>query len=148
MKQRGYLKERVSKYSRIFTDLLPKGFGREIQSLMKTPIRNKKFQTKLIQFAFVYLSIVILALSYITMNLFKTYQAAKSQREQEDKQLQYWEDVLRKQPNYPDAYYKAALNAARLGEANKAFEYVDKALFYDPNFKEAEKLKEELLRLR
>lgn len=61
-------------------------------------------------------------------------------------QLDYWEDVIRAYPNYPDAYYNASYYAAKSGDARLGLRYVDSALYLDSSFEEAKELKEEILR--
>lgn len=63
-------------------------------------------------------------------------------RRREEKKLEWYEGILRKYKDFPDAYYNAALHAAKLGKKEKARGYIKKALEYDPGFTKAEELKQ------
>lgn len=56
------------------------------------------------------------------------------------RQIAYWQEVVSKYKDYRDGYYNIALLAYRLGEDNRAEEYIQKALDLDPNFKQGKEL--------
>lgn len=58
--------------------------------------------------------------------------------------LATWERVVEKHPTYPQAYYEAALHAARLNDTEKANEYVSKALLLNSNYEPAKQLQDTL----
>ena len=77
----------------------------------------------------------------------QTYQKYQSElvvRQQVKEKLIYWESVISQHPQFPVAYYEAAVYATRLSEHEKAKDFIEKALFIDPNFFEAEVLAKEL----
>lgn len=65
-------------------------------------------------------------------------------RVEASKTLNYWEDVVRKHPNFPDGFYNAAVYAAKVRETEKALIYLDKAIRLDPTFTKAMELKKRL----
>lgn len=141
-------------YYRRITELLPKVFQKNI----RLPRLSKGFKKNLrlifgsrkdvsrgMQgYGFIFLFLLFILLSYLLLNLYNTYKKTVADHAQRVEKLSYWEGVLKKHPNFVDAYYSAALEAARLKENNKAIKLLDKALFYDPLFKEAIDLKKEL----
>ncbi len=72
---------------------------------------------------------------------FNAYNTAKAQRAQELTQLKRWEKAFTKHPSYPQAYYNAAVHAARLGDTQKASDYIQKALILNENYEPAKELK-------
>ena len=59
---------------------------------------------------------------------------ATVQKEATIKELQYWEDVIGRYPDYRDAYYKAYLLSTRLSDREKAQRYAHEILRIDPLF--------------
>lgn len=82
---------------------------------------------------------------FLLFFVWQDYQGVLTTRRNELKLLEYWEVVLLSHPNYPDAYYQSSLHAARVGDKQKALEYINKALDLDPYFQRAEDLKKELI---
>ncbi len=86
----------------------------------------------------------LVALGILVTGLFLTYQAYKHVQEErlyEVSQLQRWEEALAKHDTYPQAYYNAAVHAARLGDSQKALTYLQKALVLNGNYEPAKELK-------
>lgn len=50
------------------------------------------------------------------------------------KRYDYWEDVLRSNPDYRDAHYQAALIAYQLGKTEELKRHTEKVRELDPNF--------------
>lgn len=94
---------------------------------------------------FTFLLILLPLLGYLLFQFSKEYSAVSNERVVKEKALLYWESVITKYPNLPDAYYKAAVYALGLNKKEKALEFLQKAIFLDPEFKEA-KLLEKAIR--
>lgn len=73
------------------------------------------------------------------------YQETKMERAKQVTQLETWEKAIKKHPTYPQAYYNAALYAARLGDSQKALIYIEKALSLNENYEPAKQLKKLLV---
>lgn len=123
---------KTKKYYRIFTERLPK---------------VKKIKKSLFLLLGIYLILISSFSFWYASALYSTNKSMKQQKLKEQRNLLYWEQVIAKHPNYPDAFYNAAYYAARLSQKEKAIEYVQKALYFDPNFRLAEDLKGEISRL-
>lgn len=154
MKKKVYVKKAVEQNSpkklpffyRIISDLFPKTRSR-LQAVSHYSVGNKTRFTKNISRLFIlYLLLFVAFLSYIALDLYKQHQNLKQARMQEISRFHYWEKIVVAHVNYTDAYYQAALAATRLNEKVKAVKYLDHALILDPNFKDAEKLRQELTR--
>lgn len=123
-------------YSRKITELLPNYFKKALSW------ENLSYQAS--HFALFFLIIVfIFSGIYLFLSYFQ-YQELKQKRAEAVKELVYWEDVVKKQPNSPDAYYQAAYYSVKLGDRVNAEQYLSKALVLDPDFVDAIKLQEEL----
>ncbi len=123
-------------YSRIFAAVLPQ----RIQTRFTRP----QFMQSLGIFITVFMVSFTATLGMLFYETFKDYRANMQVQQEYQESLSYWESVIAKYPQFPAAYYEAAVYAARLSENNKAREFIDKALFIDPNFFEAEVLAKEL----
>ena len=73
--------------------------------------------------------------------IFFSYKEVQQARIQELHMLKVWENAISKHPTYPQTYYNAALHAARLGDNQKALEYINKALILNENYEPARELK-------
>lgn len=124
---------KIDKYFRRFTVLLPNRIP---------PIKNLApyFSELCIIWAVILLSVLVL----ISYYLYQDWQAVQTTRNKEIQQLAYWNQVIHDQPNYPKAYYQAAIYAAQLHDFPKAFSYLQKSLFLDPNFTQAEVFAQEI----
>ena len=56
----------------------------------------------------------------------------------------YWEQVAKKNPNSPDAFFEAGSFALKLGDKKTAIKYLDKALELDPGFEKAKELSQRI----
>lgn len=151
-------------FYRIFTALLPEVkvlsiYFRKYKRLVSKSIAgvfstsrlfeaksSKKGNTYISFYLFFWIILVILSLT-VTFLGYETYMFhsdLRQKRQDAQEMLTYWEKVLLKHPNFPDAYYNAAYYAAKLFDNKKAVGYLDMALYYDPSFKKAEDLKKEI----
>lgn len=55
-----------------------------------------------------------------------------------------WESFSQKYPNYKEVYFQIAVREFELGDYQSSIKYLQKALFIDPNYQDALKLKKEL----
>lgn len=69
-----------------------------------------------------------------------------SQRKILVKELNFWNDFIAKNSNYPDAYFQASRLEYRLGDIYKAKINVEKGLVLDPNSQSGRKIEEFLNR--
>lgn len=87
---------------------------------------------------------------FIAFSGLKTYQSylqlekVKNAREQVMAEMNYWETVVKKYPNYRDGYFMLATINAQLGHRQKAKEYNDKVLQLDPDFQDGREFEREL----
>lgn len=88
--------------------------------------------------------LLTLILAYVFMITFGEYRQLSQQQNENLQKLSYWEKVLSDRPQYPAAYFEAALYAAKLNQPQKAIEYLQRVLVLDPNFKEARDFAEKL----
>lgn len=83
---------------------------------------------------------------FMTKALNGLYEKTEHDKKQTLQSLQYWKNVVEKHPNYPDAYFEAALYSYEIGDMQNAFIFLNNALLLNPHFKEAQDLKEKLSR--
>ena len=133
--------DRFWNYLRSITEVLPTGSVSKKDAL---PVK-KFLDTYTGKFLFLYLGILVLILSFLSLVVYVSYQSRREEYLLTSGQLVYWEDVIRANPNYPDAYYNAAYFAARTGNSRLALRYVDSALYLDQDFEEAKELKSEIM---
>lgn len=127
-------------YYRKITALLP-----HIKKKIKKVEENfdkKRVKKNVFVFFLGFLILTSLFLAYYSFGIYQLYSRVDRDYKKGIINLSYWEGVVKKHPNYTDAYYKVALEAFKLKDFDKAAEYLDKALYYDPNFEEAKKLRE------
>jgi tetratricopeptide (TPR) repeat protein len=98
-----------------------------------------------------------LAISVIVISLFLTtvliiilksvyteYKIEESRNKEIEEKYEYWVSVIKKHPQFPVAYYEAAIYSIHLGKENEARVLLQQALILDPNFKQAEILAQEI----
>lgn len=129
-------------YYRKFTAVLPKPFKRLIRQ--SGLLEKKTVVNNLLALLVLYLFFLFLLLTYVTYHVFGLYQEGSKQRQALARQLSYWEGVVEKHPNYPDAYYQAAVYAYSLGETKKALQYIEQAQQMDPLFTKAQELEKKI----
>lgn len=139
--------EKNSNYRR-FTAVLPQSFSPAKNKLnfLFYKFKLKEVSTPLKSYFLLFLFINFILFSFYLYQLFQSYQIVKIQREEKLKEAKFWEQITQKNPNYPDAFYKTAIDYYILGDNKKALSLLDEALYLDPNFKEVERLKDTILR--
>ena len=88
--------------------------------------------------------VLFIGLAVLGAYLTSVYLKIKEERRVELTAFSTWEQLIKKHPTYPQAYYGAALHALRLGDSIRATEYLQKALSIDSGFEAAKKLKSEI----
>ncbi len=115
---------------RSFTEWL-KRFNKKNSKLVK----RFKFQS----FLTLYILTVVLIL-LLSLELFVSFQRQKNINHEREKilsEIRLLEDISQKYPGNKDSYYQLALLEYQLRNFDKAKFYINKALYLDPNFKEA-----------
>lgn len=64
----------------------------------------------------------------------------KTKHEEVASKVEFWQEIIRKYPNYRDAYFSLALLEYQRGNIEKAKVYLQESLTLDPNFKEGRTL--------
>lgn len=119
-----FFKAKFPKIYRFFTD-------KSLKKAVKT------------QFQIISLVLLIVLILTFGLDLLQNLQKQKEldfQRQILTSELKTWESIAQKFPNFKDAYYQLAVLSYRLGDFEKAREYIKKALFLDPNFEKAREL--------
>ncbi len=96
--------------------------------------------------AFVFTSIFVFML-FILADLYRNYgenQIVQAQREKLISEINTWKSFSQKYPNYKEVYFQIAVREFELGKYSEAGNYLQKALFIDPSYGEALKLKKAL----
>lgn len=114
-------------YYRRITERLPKGLSEHMK-----------------QFFIFLLSATALVFICLLVFLFFKYQTALDERKKVSDSLLYWEDVVKHNPNLPDAYYNSAVYSIELGENNAAVGFLNQAIELDPSFGKAIELKKQI----
>jgi tetratricopeptide (TPR) repeat protein len=99
------------------------------------------------------LGILVLLLSFIftivlivlLTNTYKEYSREKTHLEVTQQKYEYWQSVTKKHPQFPIAYYEAAVYAIQLGKEKEARVLLQQVLVLDPNFYQAEILANEIV---
>ncbi|PIT89024.1 MAG: hypothetical protein COU27_02560 [Candidatus Levybacteria bacterium CG10_big_fil_rev_8_21_14_0_10_36_7] len=126
-------------YYRKITALLPR-VKKSIDKI-KLGFNKKMVKKNLLIFFLFFLFLTSIFLAYCSFEIYQLYNRVDADYKKGINSLSYWEAVVEKHPNYTDAYYKLALEAFKIKKFDKAAEYLDKALFLDPNFEKAKDLK-------
>jgi len=146
----------MKEYSRKITDLLPTKWNEGGIKLRLFPLekslalvkRGWRYLSSLTrqyaQFTLTVLILLSLALLWQLYVLSSGYYKATLERVYAEKRLVYWSSIIDKLPNSPDAYFQAAAYSYALGENTKARAFLDRALYLDPEFKDAMELRKKL----
>ncbi len=67
-------------------------------------------------------------------------QSAEAQNKRVEKQITFWQGVVKKYTNYRDGYFELSVLEYRLKNFTKSEYYLQKTLYLDPGFKEGLKL--------
>ncbi len=108
--------------------------------------RLPKVTSHLIRLVTLFLLVSASILALFIILLYFNYQETREERGRAIDSLSYWQDVIHRQPNSPDAYYNAALYSLELGKREDAVDLLNHALSLDPSFDKAKKLESEILR--
>ena len=68
----------------------------------------------------------------------------RNERQKTEIHKQYWEGVVRKYPDYRDAYYNVAVLSYKLKDIPQAQAYLTQVLVLDPNFTPAKTLQKRI----
>lgn len=112
-----------------------KKYGKNELKSSRSPMKN---------FLLLYFTLLLLIFSYTAYNLYGTYKKVEQTRRNEIDRMLYWEEVSAQYPQFPDAYYKAAYHALRLGYPERASKHLTKAVFIDPTFEDAKILQKQI----
>ena len=96
-------------------------------------------------FAFTAIAVFIL---FVITDLYRNYnknQQIQAQRRKLIHEINIWQSFSDKYKNYKEVYFQIAVREYELGDFSKANQYLQKALFIDPNYEEALKLQKDLL---
>lgn len=96
----------------------------------------------------VFLSLCLIFLMVVAGWFYLNFEQARQRYLAAQDNFLYWQEVAEKQVNSPDAYYQAAVYAVELGNNQKAYEDLKKALDLDPQFKKASELQKALINSR
>lgn len=91
-----------------------------------------------------YMVILFIFLVYFVILTYFQFLYAGDNHNRVVAEFDYWEDVVKRHPNFPDAYYNAALYAGMLNQKERSAALLDRALTLDPDFKEAMELEQQL----
>lgn len=110
-------------------------------------LNKPKLKKPLAFFSIILMFLMIMILAFgIMLFSFKIYKSAvyyrqiSLERQSIQSQINFWQSIRQRYDGYADAYFRIAVLEYRLGNFNQALEYNKKALFLDPNFKDAKKL--------
>ena len=120
---------------------LPQNYRRITAKISK---HLKKHAQKYLVSALILEVILFVFLASFCTYLYLAYKQKQAKRVGELKRLVFWEEQSVKFPNYPEAYYNSAVHAFRLGDREKAAEYINKSLEVNPDFEPARKLRNEV----
>lgn len=102
-----------------------------------TTLVRQDLKKNLVIFFVGYFGMMSVFLAYGTMALQKKIETSRQIKEQKIKEYKYWISVIQQHPDYPDAYYNAAVYAYELNSPHQAKMLLDTALVLDPQFTEA-----------
>ena len=124
-------------------------YYRKITESLPQPLFNGKVIKENLKFFSIHYVLLFLAVCFI-LSLFLaiiSYTAlveARELRTETQDNFSYWEEVAKKNPNSPDAFFEAGSFALKLGDKKTAIKYLDKALELDPGFEKAKELSQRI----
>lgn len=119
----------MSVFSRRITEALPQGFLKGL--------KRKELAPHLLNYLTLFLIILSAFLLFFLGMVYLSYTEAQQERRMAQDNLSYWQDVVKKHPNFTDGYYNAGLYAAELKDYKTSVEFLDRAIALDPQFKKA-----------
>lgn len=130
-----------AKYSRIFTDFFPKHFFSHFKKNLQVIVAWINASEKhLAFFMMIYLFTIGMIFFYLSSIVLGQYKKIKEEKRYVQSKFEYWQGVVRKHPDYPDAFYEVSLYSLKLGDKETAKLYLERALTLDPHFKIAKDL--------
>lgn len=121
-------------------------------ALIRSPKQSnpKKAVKIFLSFLFFIFFVVLISGSVIlALGIYQKYtefNTIYTQREKINNEISFWQSVLQKYPGYKDAYFRIALLEYQLKDFGISKENNEKSLQLDPNFADAKKLEEILIR--
>jgi hypothetical protein len=84
------------------------------------------------------------SLSVVLIKVHSEYKKEASYNLETKNKYEYWKSIMHKHPEFPIAYYETAIYALRLDRKEEARVLLHHALLLDPDFAQAEKLKNQI----
>jgi hypothetical protein len=110
-------------------------------SSLKKVVWNKYF---MVSFVATFISVAVIMQGFELTGHIRELQMIRSEREQVRGEIAYWEGIVKMHEDYRDGYFKLALLEYRLGNKEKAREYIDRTLLIDPNYKAAHEFEDKI----
>lgn len=104
-------------------------------------VLNKYF---IVSFLTTFLGVALTLQGISVQKSLQSLENIKNERTQIEKEVIYWEDVVKDHKGYRDAYFKLALLEFQLGNKDKAKTYTEKTLEIDPNYAPAREFRKEV----
>lgn len=98
----------------------------------------------IILFLLVSFLFMVIILSAGTILYLDKQNILQTKHEDIQSKVEFWEGIVRKYPDYRDAYFSLSLLEYQRGNTQKARVYLQEALSLDPNFKEGRALEKVL----
>lgn len=89
-------------------------------------------------------SALILLLSFDLLFSLQKQKEINFEKTKIESEIKLWEAISAKYQGYKEAYYQLALLNYRIGETDKSRNYIERALYLDPNFEKARDLQKTL----
>lgn len=110
----------------------------------KLNLTREDLRKNLVYFFVGYFGMMAVLFLYGIFSLQKKIELSRQVKEEKINEYRYWVSVIEERPNYPDAYYNAALYAFELSNPIQAQSLLKKAIVLDPRFDEAIALQEKI----
>lgn len=118
-------------------------------ALIRSPKQSNPKKAVKIFLSFVIFVFLLSGSVILALGIYQKYTELNTiniQREKINNEISFWQSVLQKYPGYKDAYFSIALLEYQLKDYGISKENNEKALQLDPNFADAKKLEEILIR--
>lgn len=106
-------------------------------------LKKLKFQASIFLLGFLITTLLLLAVDVLFV--FQKQKEIYFEKAKLNSEIRLWENIVQKYPS-KDTYFRLARLEYRVGDLDKSKYYTDKALYMDPNFKEAQEFKKILIR--
>lgn len=107
-------------------------------------LKNKYIKIGAYSLIYTSLAVLIFFLSIDFYNYYNIQKDLKIEREKTRSQIVVWQGVIDKYPNFKDAYLQLGTLEYKIGNLEKAKEYVKKALVLDPEYSDAIELNKKI----